>query len=67
MKNPIIRYGVIGGLILVVLGQLQWQIVGTSLSYNQAQVIGYLSIVLALVSIYFAVRKYKEVTPVLIP
>ena len=60
MKNPILRFGLIGGVVLFLLAQLQWQFVGTSVSYNQAQIVGYLSIVLALTSIYFAVRKYRE-------
>lgn len=60
MKNPIIRFGLIGGIVIFILAQLQWQIAQTSMTYGQAEVVGYLSIVLALVSIYFAVRKYRE-------
>lgn len=60
MKNPIIRFGLIGGIVLVILGQLQWYIGYDKMSYNMAQVVGYLSIVLALTSIYFAVHKYRE-------
>jgi len=60
MKNPILRFGLIGGIVLFILAQLQWQFVGTSMSYNQAQIVGYLSIIFALTSIYFAVRKYRE-------
>ncbi len=60
MKNPIIRFGLIGGIVLFLLAQGQWQLTRTNVSYDTAQVLGYLSIVMALLSIYFAVRKYRE-------
>ena len=59
MQNPILRFGIIGGIVLVILGQIQWFFY-ESISYNFAQVLGYLSITIALTSIYFAVRKYRD-------
>ncbi len=60
MQNPIIRYGLFGGITIALLSNLQWFVGGTSMSYSTAETIGYLSIVLALSSIYFAVRKNRD-------
>lgn len=60
MKNPIIRYGVYGGILGVVLGYLNWFLTKGFISYSQSEIIGYLSFVMALSSVYFAIRKYRD-------
>ena len=60
MQNPIIRFGLIGGIILVILSNIPWLIWGESMSYTTAVSLGYLSVAVALSSIYFGVRKYRD-------
>lgn len=60
MKNPILYYGLIGAGIVVAVTTLPWFILKEDLSYTLAVSLGYLSILVALSSIYFAVRKYRD-------
>ncbi len=60
MKNPILRYGLIGALVVVFFTTVPWLTFSKSMSYSLAVKLGYLSVLLALSSIFFAVRQYRD-------
>lgn len=60
MKNPIVKYGVIGGIIFLVIGLSSWLVFKDYHTYRTAEIVGYTSMVIALLSVFFAVRKYRD-------
>ena len=59
MYATIVRYGIYGFLSALVLFQLAFSL-GTSLSYNVQEVLGYLTIVISLLFVFFAIKHYRD-------
>ncbi len=59
MKNTVLRYGIIGGLMMVVLGMINWYLC-KPLGYMASQIGGYVFIILSLSTIYFGIRHYRD-------
>ena len=60
MKNYVIRYGLIAGLVLTILSWLNWFIVARFLGYNPSQFFGYLSMFIGLLAVPLGIKYYKE-------
>ena len=60
MKNLIVKYGIYGGIILVAMMLLSWFLLMPNLSYQMAEVFGYISMFLALSMIFFGMRAYRK-------
>ena len=60
MKNYIIRYGIIGGIISSILGTLNWIFFADALGVSGSQTMGYTSIAVSLLCIPFGVRYFKN-------
>lgn len=60
MKNPIVRFGIWSGLLVVVLSFVNWLFVAKPLGYQASEIFGYLSILVALLLIFFGVRHVRE-------
>lgn len=59
MKNTVLRFGGYGSLILLVLFLIQFA-VQDKMGYETAEVVGYLSIIIALLFVYFAIRHFRD-------
>ena len=59
MKKIVLTFGLISGGILSTLMLASMSLIG-SLSFSQAEVLGYTTIVLASLLIFFGVRRYRE-------
>jgi hypothetical protein len=60
MKNPILRFGIYSSIILLAFGAIQWVLWNPDMDYRTAEVIGYLSMIIALAFIFPGVRAYRE-------
>ena len=59
MKKSVLKFGLLSSLALVVLFAIQFSLEG-NLNYSTSEVFGYVSIVLALIFVYFAVKHYRD-------
>jgi F0F1-type ATP synthase assembly protein I len=59
MKKSVLKFGLFSSLTLVILFAIQFSI-EDKLNYSSSEVFGYVSIVLALLFIYFAVKHYRD-------
>ena len=59
MKKTIIRYGIYAGIILCALSLISWFAL-SDLDFGLQEVLGYVSMVLALLFVYFGIRHYRE-------
>ena len=55
-----IRFGVVGGLISITLGLLNWFTVAQAYGPRASQIIGYLTVVLALMCIPLGIKYYRD-------
>lgn len=60
MSNPIFRFGAISAAILFILSWGQWLVLGTSISYSTAEVLGYASMLLSLFFVFLGIREYRD-------
>ena len=60
MKNYIIKYGVIGGIVSSILGTLNWILIADSVGVQASQAVGYTTIFLSLLCIPFGVRYFRD-------
>ena len=60
MKKLIWSYGIYAGIILIVLGLFNWFVIAPTMGYNPSQIFGYLSMVIALLSIPLGIKYFKE-------
>ena len=60
MKKLVFRYGNLANIILIITGTLPWLIAGFSMPYRIAELVGYVSMLLALSMVYFGMRKYRD-------
>ena len=59
MKTTIFRYALRATGILIVLGLINWFVIARPMGYRASEIVGYLSMVLALSMIYFAIRHFR--------
>ncbi|MGC1205454.1 MAG: DUF4199 domain-containing protein [Flavobacteriaceae bacterium] len=59
MKQSVLKFGLYSSLTLVILFAIQFSI-EDKLDYSSSEVFGYISIVLALLFIYFAIKHYRD-------
>lgn len=59
MKQSVLKFGLFSSLTLVILFAIQFSI-EDKLDYSSSEVFGYISIVLALIFIYFAIKHYRD-------
>jgi amino acid transporter len=60
MRSVVLRYGGISAAILILSFLVLWGLLGTQLSYRTNELLGYLTMVLALSTIYFGMRYFRE-------
>ncbi|REJ76053.1 MAG: DUF4199 domain-containing protein [Acidobacteria bacterium] len=60
MKNYILRYGIAGGLISIVLGILNWFTVAQWFGPIPSQTVGWLSIILSLMCIPLGMKYFRD-------
>ncbi len=60
MKNYILRYGLIGGSISIVLGLTNWFTVAEWYGPTVSQVIGWISITLSLMCVPLGIKYYRD-------
>tara|TARA_R110001583_G_scaffold153027_4_gene304809 strand:- start:3215 stop:3721 length:507 start_codon:yes stop_codon:yes gene_type:complete len=59
MKKSVLKFGLLSSLTLIVLFAIQFSF-ESNLSYSSSEVFGYVSIVLALLFVYFAIKHYRD-------
>ena len=59
MRKSVLKFGLLSSLTLVILFAIQFSF-ENKLSYSTSEVFGYISIVLALLFIYFAIKYYRD-------
>jgi hypothetical protein len=60
MKPYVIRFGLYSGITLVILGLINWFVIGPSLGYRLSEVFGYLSFIVALLAVPMAIKYFRE-------
>lgn len=59
MKTTIYAYALRATGILVVLGLINWFLIAQPFGYTASEIVGYLSMILSLSMIFFAIRHYR--------
>ncbi|MHA7055624.1 DUF4199 domain-containing protein [Aquimarina sp. M1] len=59
MKNTVLRYGIYGAITICILFMLSLTF-GKNLSYSLQEVIGYASMVISLLFIFFGIKHYRD-------
>ena len=60
MKNFVLRYGLVGGCTLIVLGLLNWFFVAQTFGYTASEVVGYASMVVALLAVPLGITYFRD-------
>jgi len=60
MKNYMIKFGIIGGLVSSVLGTLNWFVIARPFGVSVSQTVGYLSIAVSLLCIPYGIRYFRD-------
>lgn len=61
MKKTVIRYGLYGALLMVVLFSAVWFLFNkSSADYGRQEVLGYLTIILSLAFVFFGIKHYRD-------
>ncbi|MCB0711053.1 MAG: DUF4199 domain-containing protein [Ignavibacteriae bacterium] len=60
MKKTVLKYGIIGGLIMAVCFALSVPLSGDPVNYDTMEIIGYGSIILSLIAIFFGIKSYRD-------
>ena len=60
MSNFVLRYGIISGCISIALGLINWFFVAQPFGADSSQVVGYLSIVIALLCVPVGIKYYRD-------
>ena len=60
MKKFVLRYGLIGGCLLIGLGLFNWFFIAQMFGYNASEIFGYLSIILALLCIPLGIKYFRD-------
>ena len=60
MKNFVVRYGLIGASVSIVLGLFNWFFLAQSSEVGTSQIVGYLSIILSLMVIPLGIKYFRD-------
>lgn len=60
MKPIVFRYGIIASIVILLFGCLQLFVIMPRSDYKTAEVTGYLTIVLAMIFVFFGIKKYRD-------
>ena len=60
MRNFVLRYGVLGGCISIALGLINWFFVAQTFGSYPSQVVGYLSIIVALMCVPLGIKYFRD-------
>ncbi len=60
MKNFVVRYGIIGGCLSIGLGVFNWFFIAKAFGNPASQVVGYLSIVVALLCVPLGIKYFRD-------
>ncbi len=60
MKKFVIRYGILGASISIVLGLLNWVFIAPVYGPNISETVGYLSIVMSLLTIPLGIKYFRD-------
>ncbi len=60
MKNYILRYALIGGLLLILTSLLNWFLIAPNFSVRASQTFGYLVIILCLLCIPMGIKYFRD-------
>lgn len=59
MKKTVLRYGLYGAITICVLFLLSW-FLGTDFDFSTQEIIGYVSMVVALSFVYFGIKHFRD-------
>lgn len=60
MKNFVVRYGLISGMIALTLSLINWFFIAKPFGYDASQTFGYAAMIAALLTIPVAIKYFKE-------
>ena len=60
MKNFVLRYGIIAGCLSVALASINWFFVAQTFGQTPSQVVGYLSVIIALLCVPLGIKYYRD-------
>jgi membrane protease YdiL (CAAX protease family) len=60
MKKVTLRYGLIAGIIAAVMMLIFMPFTGKQISYDTSEILGYISILLSLSTIFIAIKTYRD-------
>lgn len=60
MKKTVIRFGIMSGLVVLVLFLFSYMIFGNNTEYGVREVFGYASIVISLLFVFFGIKHYRD-------
>jgi len=60
LKKTVLRYGLYGSITICALFLLSW-FLGTIFDYSTQEIIGYVSMVVALTFVYFGIKHYRDI------
>ncbi len=59
MKTTVYRYSLRAAGILILLGLINWFLIAKPFGYQASEIVGYLSMILSLSMIFFAIRHFR--------
>ncbi|HEY0680038.1 MAG TPA: DUF4199 domain-containing protein [Chitinophagaceae bacterium] len=60
MKKTVLRYGLLSSLVIVILFFLAWLFFGSDNNYASQEIVGYASIIVALLFVFFGIKHYRD-------
>jgi len=60
MKQIVIRYGIISGLVLALVIFLSAPLAGDKMDFSKGEKLGFISMLVALSMVFFAIRHYRD-------
>ncbi len=60
MRNFVLRFGILGGCVSIVLGLTNWFFVAQRFGADASSVVGYLSIVIALMCVPLGIKYFRD-------
>ncbi|MGF1670710.1 MAG: DUF4199 domain-containing protein [Balneolaceae bacterium] len=60
MKNPILKYGLISGGLLLLLMSVPHLVWGSGIDYSMGEILGYSSMIVSMTVIFFGIRAFRD-------
>lgn len=60
MKSTTLRYGLLASAFIIVIGFFNCFVLAKNADYKTAEIVGYLTIVLSMIFVFFGVRHYRD-------